>query len=267
MTPAEKVIFYMIIAIQYYSTAVRLRMDPSKNSATVERMKKSHLYYHYALSFLQYLVSNRALEDVQGLCLVLQHMRSFPKPGGAWLLARLAISIMLEIGMHRSAKKWLVEKLGNNPIKLEMRKRVFHSILCIESSLASKLGRPFSLKPSDYDIEIPLGVDDEFLTEKGILPVPPGREGCTFQVALEMFRITPVYIDVMSTLYGVHRPSPERYIKVVNSLEKKLDEWYNRLPPHLRVDNMDFDSISPNDNSRLTFQKFQACFLMTWMHE
>lgn len=147
----------MVFAIVHYQTGA---IDRMKNhgqivSTTSQLYARSRLHYHYAVSLTYHLVNSSTLEDVQAIGLILQHKRAFPKPGNSWLMARMAIAMSLDLGLHRSPNKFSAEcgLPAPNPVEAEVRKRVFWCILTLETSLASKLGRPMSLREGDFDVE------------------------------------------------------------------------------------------------------------------
>ncbi|RPA87465.1 hypothetical protein BJ508DRAFT_60417 [Ascobolus immersus RN42] len=257
---AQTVMSHMMVAIMHYQVALRSRMnDTTKKGeeASKQGIARSHLHYHYSLSFMQQLLTNRRLEDLQAIAMILQHIRGFPKPGASWLLAKLSISMAVEQGLHRSQKEWLTPDSMANPIEVEMRKRVFWCILCMEAGLAAKLGRPLALRVNDFDAEMPLCIPDECITREGILPRQPGEEGsgCGFDVAVEMFKYTVCHIEIVSTLYTVNRPSTEEYERVVVRMEKKLRDWQETIPSWLSID-------SPYPET-----KAQAAHLALFYHE
>jgi hypothetical protein len=198
-----------------------------------EVMERSRRHYHYAVSLMYELFASSSLEDLQAIGLILQHLRAFPKPGGSWLLSRLAISMCVELGLHRSAKKWIYSGAKLNYIEVEMRKRVFWCILALEASLASKLGRPMSMRVGDWDVEYPERVDDEYIVESEILKREDGVEECKFDVAIQMFKHASLTVQIHSTLYSVQRPSREQYVSLVEDIEGKLIKWRDQWPKSL----------------------------------
>lgn len=199
---------------------------------STETMQRSRMHYHYALSFFYGLLNTSGLEDLQAIGLILQHIRGFPKPGGSWLLSRIAISMCFELGLHRSPKKWAYSG-STNPIDIELRKRVFWSILTLEVSLSARLGRPMSIRETDFDVEYPERLDDEFITETGYVKREDGNEDCAFDVSIEMFKFTSLYIEMLGTLYAPARPSREKYVSLVEELEGKLIKWKEQAPKSL----------------------------------
>lgn len=235
-TAAQMVSIHMVFAIVHWQNAAsdRMKNHGQTSSAAKQLFERSRVHYHYAISLVYELLSGSSLEDLQAIGLILQHLRSFPKPGGSWLLSRVAMSMCLELGLHRSAKKWMYSG-GSTPnyIDLEMRKRVFWCILALEVSLASKLGRPMSLRDGDYDAEYPERVEDEYITAAAILKRPDNNEDCSFDVAIEMFKHSNITIQIHSILYGAARPSRDKYVSLVEDLEGKLTKWREGHPASL----------------------------------
>lgn len=156
-TPAQTVQLHMVLAIVHYQTGAidRLKNNGQIVSTTSQLYAQSRTHYHYAMTLVYHLINCAMLEDVQAIGLILQHKRAFPKPGNSWLMSRMALAMCLDLGLHRSPKKIPLDASKPQPnfIQLELRKRVFWCILTLETSLASKLGRPMSLREGDFDAE------------------------------------------------------------------------------------------------------------------
>ncbi|RPB03165.1 hypothetical protein L873DRAFT_1671301 [Choiromyces venosus 120613-1] len=256
-SPAQIAMVHMVFAIVHFQNATRDRMKNRGHTtpASIEVMQRSRNHYHYALSFFYGLLSHSALEDLQAIGLILQHLRAFPKPGGSWLLSRIAISLCFELGLHRSPKKWVYPGSTQNTIEIELRKRIFWSILTLETSLSARLGRPMSIRAVDYDVEYPERIDDEYITESGFIKRDESVDECSFDVAIEMFKFTTLYIEMLGTLYTPARPSTEKYVSLVQELEAKLDAWRTQAPKSIALD-------APKMEKR-----FQAVHLASWYHE
>ncbi|KAF8540519.1 fungal-specific transcription factor domain-containing protein [Trichophaea hybrida] len=256
-TAAQTAMLHMVFAIVHFQNAVndRMKNQGQVSQSSSEVMERSRRHYHYAISLLYNLLSGSSLEDLQAIGLILQHLRAFPKPGGSWLLSRVAVSMCLELGLHRSAKKWLYDRANPNYIEIEIRKRVFWCILTLEVSLASRLGRPMSVRDGDFDVEYPERIDDDYILENEILKREDGVEDCAFDVAIEMFKHTTFTIQIHSTLYGVSRPSRDKYVDLVEEIEGKLTKWKDNHPKSLSLD-------SPRPE-----RQFQAAHLHSWYHE
>lgn len=216
----------MVLAIVHWQTAanIRLRNGGHDNDETNDLFARSKNHYLYALSHFYELNSSCSVEDLQALGLILQHMRAFPKPGRSWLMARSAMAMCIELGLHRKSSNWRPDGPEPNCIEIEMRKRIFWCILTLEVSLAGKLGRPMSLREGDWDVDYPERVEDESITETGILNTSVPDE-CSIDVAIAMFKHTAITMKIHSTLYGAIRPSIDKYVSLVEDLERDLSTW------------------------------------------
>ncbi|KAA8911846.1 fungal-specific transcription factor domain-containing protein [Sphaerosporella brunnea] len=256
-TAAQTAMLHMVFAIVHFQNAANDRMKNrgQMSQASREVMERSRRHYHYATSLVYDLLSGSSLEDLQAIGLILQHVRAFPKPGGSWLLSRVAVSMCLELGLHRSVKKWAYDHANTNYIEIELRKRVFWCILALEVSLASRLGRPMSIRKGDFDAEYPTKIDDDYILESEILKREDGVEDCEFDIAIEMFKHTTLTIQIHSTLYGTTRPPRDKYVSLVEDIEAKLNKWRDEHPKSISL-----DSAHPA-------RRFQAAHLHSWYHE
>lgn len=190
---------------------------------------QSNLHYHYSLSHFYQLACSHTYQDVQALTLICIHLRNFPKPGASWILTSITMSLAIELGMHRSVKRWAPEHTPN-ALDIEMRKRAFWSIYIIHVTLSGKLGRPTPLRMEDWDVEYPDPIDDDLLTEAGLDTSRPGK--CIHTIGITAWRIGPLFADLYNTIYAVRR-TPETYIQTVNSLEARLRVWQENHPPEI----------------------------------
>lgn len=226
---AETVMVHMMFAIMYFQYASRNGENASHSSGLNDL---SNRHYHYALSFFPRLMASHTLQDVQALTMISLHLRSFPKPGACWMLSATTLNLAIELGLHRSAKRWAPMLPKRSFLEIEMRKRIFWSIYTIHTIVGGKLGRPMALRHEDFDVEIPQAVDDELLTAEGIENPTEGK--CGFLVGIESFKVTTLFTDLYSNIYTVRR-SPSTYIDTVRRLEKRIEEWCEQWPHELKI--------------------------------
>lgn len=81
--------------------------------------------------------------------------------------------------------------------------------------------------------EYPSDTDDEYVTEKGFQPTLPG-ESTRLSNALALFRATRILSRVLEKNYPA-ATTHELSLQQMMPLEAELDEWYNGLPSHLRL--------------------------------
>jgi hypothetical protein len=218
---------HCVFAIIFFQYAVR-NFEDANNQVYLNA--QSNLHYHYSLGMFYELSCSHTMEDAQAMTLICAHLRNFPKPGASWMLSMTTLALCIELGLHRSAKRWTPEH-NHSTYDIEIRKRVFWSILTIHMTLSGKLGRPMSLRLDDIDVEIPDPMDDELMAEIDLEPA--SRSGkCVHRIGIEHFKINALFIEMYSTIYAVRR-NPETYIETVNRLEAKVNTWRSELPSEL----------------------------------
>ena len=247
-TVGEEVCIHMSFAIAYYQTAARNFQD--KDLAGFHKLSDQH--YHYCLGFWPQLMIGNALEDMQALTMIAGHTRTFPKPEVGWIIMTITFNRLIQLDYHRSANSeqpWVADK---SFLELEMRKRVFWSVLVLCATANGKLGRPMPLRWEDFDVEFPLAINDEQITVMGRDESKTGQ--CHFLPAIESFRIEPIFSELYSTLYALRR-LPRDPMKFVEQAERRLQEWYDTRHSDLQED-------SPNP-----LMQVNAQYLRSWVME
>lgn len=218
---------HMMFAIMFFQYAARNWENTSQQS---ELNELSNRHYHYALGLFPHLVASHTLQDVQALTLICLHLRSFPKPGACWMITTMTVNIAIDLGLHRSARQWQPTNPKRSALEVEMRKRIFWSILVIHILLSGKLGRPMALRPDDFDVEIPEALDDDLLSENGLDTSRQGK--CGFLVGIEAYKVELIFMDLYSNIYAVKR-SPKSYIESVRRLDTRIRQWSEQWPTEL----------------------------------
>lgn len=249
-TAAEMVMVHMVFAVMFFQYAARNWENADQRT---EFNNSSNLHYHYALGFFAQLVANLNLQKVQALAIICLHLRSFPKPGACWKMTAITLNMAIDLGLHRSAKEWVSPSPVPNLLEVEMRKRVFWSILTVHIAVSGKLGRPIALRPDDFDVEIPEPLDDELLDENGLDTSRPGK--CAFLVSIEEFKEMPILMDLYNIIYAVRRTTPEVYFSTVRQLDHRIQQWYDQSPPQLRPESADEEN------------RVHAQYMITWLLE
>ena len=226
----------MLFAIMYYQYASRNWQNIGQQSGLND---VSNRHYHYALSFFPKLMTSHTIHDVQALAMIAFHMRSFPKPGPCWMLSTTLLNLAIELGLHRSAKQWAVSTPEKSTFEIEMRKRIFWSILNMHVSICGKLGRPMALHENDFDVELPEAVDDDLLAEHGLESSKNGK--CDFLVAIESYKILPAVIDLYRNIFGIKRSS-QQYIRNIQRFEEKFRDWRGQWPYEMKIGGISSDT-------------------------
>ena len=216
-----------MFAIMFYQFAARNWENADQQTRLNDL---SNLHYHYALGLFPQLMASHTMHDVQALTMISLHLRSFPKPGAVWMMTTTTFNLAIELGLHRSARRWAPTTPKRSALEIEMRKRIFWSILVIHIIISGKLGRPMAIGVDDYDVELPEAIDDELLSENGIDTSRPGK--CSFLVGIEVFKVEPIFMDLYNNIYAVKR-SPKSYRETVLRLETRLRQCCDQCPREL----------------------------------
>lgn len=240
--PAETVMLHMVVAILRFQLSLRNGADPSND----DYMQ----HYHYSLSLIPDLITGHTLQDIQALVLICAQLRAQPRPGAAWMFINAVFGICVEIGLHRSADNWQDSASGQDPHTVEMRKRIFWTILVLHVGIGGKLGRPMPIRLEDIDIEIPEPQPDNMPYDSHL----SAWQKCSFRAAIQGFKLLQILMQVYATIYAI-RSSPEPYDATVASIEKQLKRWKDDLPAELSCgpDTVDED-ITPALYLELTVQ-------------
>ena len=189
------------------------------------------LHYKYALSFLHDLIESHKIADIQALGLICVHLRSFQKPGAAWVVTSTALNLSIELGLHRSVRARESEAIKGTSHELEMRKRIFWTILSIHVGLCGKLGRPVPIRMEDIDVELPKPYYDNLACESTVLSE---YRKCSFRVGILVQKLSAVFLQLYSTIYSVRGLGSIAYERKVQELEKEIALWRTSIPNELR---------------------------------
>jgi len=217
---AETVMLHMVIMIMQFQFYCRMGGDEYRNKAMA--------HYHYSISMISDLIRGHTLQDLQALVLICSQLRNQPRPGAAWSFLNFVFGLVIESGLHRSAGNWQGEAAEKDPHKIELRKRIFWSLLLLHVCVSGPLGRPMPIRLEDFDIEMP-EIRPDSLPEDEI--TSPWRQ-CSFRTAPYGFRLVKILMRVYSTLYAI-RPSSARQDMTVQSILQELDDVRRDLPAEL----------------------------------
>ncbi|KAI9728314.1 MAG: hypothetical protein M1834_007718 [Cirrosporium novae-zelandiae] len=224
LSAAEDIMIHMVFAVMFYQSAARNR-DKQPQIGDVNQQSNDH--YHYCLSRIPELIAKPTWQDIQALAMICLHLRSFPKPGCFSILSSVTLTLAIDLGMHRSFER-TGQAAHSNPLEMEMRKRIFWSILSMLVMVSGKLGRPMPVSFRDFDIEIPQPIPDQQLSATGIDPSKPGK--CSYLMGIELFKSIPVMAEIYRQIHRSHDTPVEQ----VRILDQKIDNWVNHWPDSLK---------------------------------
>lgn len=105
--------------------------------------------------------------------------------------------------------------------------------------VATLLGLPMYLNDDDCDQEMPIEIDDKFITSDKILPMPPGQLSvmAAFNAHTRLVEILAKTTRYIYPVKGVTHVNNQSYAvshAKVREIEQDLQAWMEQLPMALR---------------------------------
>ncbi|KIY00194.1 uncharacterized protein Z520_03879 [Fonsecaea multimorphosa CBS 102226] len=220
-----------------------------------EAIEQGYQYFSTAKQLLD-ITDCRDLVTIQAIVFMILFLQSSAKLPTCYAYIGIALRACCRLGLHRNLP------INFNPIELEERKRIFWLVRKLDCYVGAVLGLPQMLSDDDIDQEFPAEVDDEYITEQGILPMPAG----TFPLLRATnahTRLTMLLRKVVRYIYPLKTPGnstaePVYSIshKKIRELERDLQNWMDQLPSELR----------PSDNAGRELSRVQQHLRMGYAH-
>ncbi|KAJ7287463.1 fungal-specific transcription factor domain-containing protein [Mycena rebaudengoi] len=216
----------------------------------IHRLRKSLLY-------------PASLEEIQTFTLLAMFIRGTANHPAAWLFTSIGIRKAQDIGAHRK------KVYGKKPtVEEELWKRAFWSLVAYDRFSSAILGRPCAGGEDDFDLDLPLEVDDEFWESETPFYQPPGTP-CRITFFNLWLKISQIITYTVQTIYAVHNPrallgriAKVRTEEVVAQLTAALRDWKNSLPDYLRWPNDIQDEQLSNQSATLNTTYYLAEMLV-----
>ncbi|KZV61667.1 hypothetical protein PENSPDRAFT_618889 [Peniophora sp. CONT] len=158
----------------------------------------------------------------------------------AWIHAGWGIRLALDIGAHKR------RAYGATPtVEDELYKRTFWMLVYIDRTLSGMTGRPCSIQEEDFDLELPLCCDDEYLTPGNPVQVAkqPDDKPSYVIFFVWMIKLSQIHGLALRTLYASAKArthynfqGQDWNTRTTAHLDSLLNNWENSVPDHLRWD-------------------------------
>ncbi|EXJ81245.1 hypothetical protein A1O3_07535 [Capronia epimyces CBS 606.96] len=220
-----------------------------------EAIEQGYQYFHTAKQMLD-ITDCRDLVTIQIVVFMIMFLQSTAKLPICYAYLGIALRACCRLGLHRNVPNKF------SPIEREERKRIFWVVRKMDSYVGAVLGLPQMLSDDDIDQEFPSEVDDQYITEDGIQPMPAG----TFPLLKATnahTRLTNILRKVVRYIYPIKgsdgsQLDPRYSIshKQIRELERDLQNWMDQLPPELR----------PSENAGRELARVQQLLRMSYAH-
>lgn len=181
------------------------------------------------------LADCRDLTSLQTIVFMIQFLQSSAKLSTCYSYIGVAMRSALRMGMHRSFNA------NFTPIEAEIRKRLFWTIRRMDIYVGAMLGLPIFLRDEDVDQEFPAEVDDEYITETEIRPMPEGSIS-VFAAFNAHTKLTLILEKICKYVYpikgtqsgGKNSVTYSVSYSKIREVEQNMQQWLDQLPCALK---------------------------------
>ncbi|KAF8640070.1 hypothetical protein AX17_001311 [Amanita inopinata Kibby_2008] len=224
---------FLSLLFAVFACAAHLVSDPRlTTNGWTDDGGSGMVYYERAL-ILQY-ISHASIQVAHVQCFIL--MSSFlcsinclPQ---AWLLVGQALRTGQDLGLHRSPRRLLV-----SPIEKETRRKIWWGVYTLDRMLALALGRPLGINDADCDVEMPIDVDDEHLSQYFMGATMNQRRPPLMAGSIALIKLYEIAGRVLRQVYALDNYKDNLEIekkaelqRVVEALDTELTKWCDELP-------------------------------------
>ncbi|KAJ4361970.1 Gypsy retrotransposon integrase-like protein 1 [Neocucurbitaria cava] len=209
--------------------------EHEQDTAIFDTLTDEGFKYFKASRQLLDITDCRDLTSLQAIIFMIQFLQSSAKLSTCYAYIGVALRSALRMGLHRSFNA------NFTPIEAETRKRVFWVIRRMDTYVGAMLGLPRFLEDEDIDQEHPMEVDDEYITERGILPMPEGSISvmAAFNAHTRIVQVLSKICKYVYPIKGTQSGGKNSVAYTVSyskirELEQDLAHWLEELPMALK---------------------------------
>ncbi|KAK7013955.1 Zn(2)-C6 fungal-type domain-containing protein [Favolaschia claudopus] len=183
------------------------------------------------------LLGQANLYDLQTYVLATEFLKGSAPPQTWWTLVGVGLRVAQDLGVHR--RKAAVETPS---AERELQKRALWILVYLDRMASCVLGRTSSVHLSDFDVELPLAVDDEYWED----PTHPFQQPADKPSQLTFFNTLMTLnhrlgfslgiLYSLKTTRAAMAITDEWEAQIIAELDSSLNDWRDQIPEHLRWD-------------------------------
>ncbi|KAH6666417.1 fungal-specific transcription factor domain-containing protein, partial [Halenospora varia] len=222
-------LLYAALAVGYlFSSSERVHFG---NAHAISQGEK----YFIASRQMIPLTECRDIWSLQAVLFLIIFLQSSAKMATCHSYISAAMASSLQMGLHRCETETF------DPIERETRKRIFWTIRTMETYVIAILGLPRTVSDDDIDQEMPLEIDDQYITKEGVLSMPDGQISTMASLNAHT-KLGQILGKIVTNVYPtkrMHRDATEKprayEVKdgTVREVERELQQWARNLPMQL----------------------------------
>ncbi|KAF2015768.1 hypothetical protein BU24DRAFT_461999 [Aaosphaeria arxii CBS 175.79] len=188
----------------------------------------------YCLSALQYFDELSIENSLSGLqCLLLLLIFTLHSPFmrvNVWYVNYQCIACLLDLGLQRD----ITTSSGISLLTQEMRTRVFWTVLALDRTIATMMGRPIGLRDEACELRFPQNIDDHDLVG---VSAPNEEATGAISFSIHLFKLTKLNSEIKYVANSIVRQAPPyAYLPITDihawnqDMLRQLDEWVAEIP-------------------------------------
>ncbi|RMZ88666.1 hypothetical protein DV736_g4116, partial [Chaetothyriales sp. CBS 134916] len=248
-------VLYVVMGLGCLFSRPNSKASLLDHSGYREAMEQGYQYFNAGKQMLN-ITECRDLLTIQCVFFMIIFLQSSARLQTCYSYIGVGLRACCRLGLHRD----LPNKF--NAVETEERKRIFWLIRKIDTYVGAILGLPRMLSDDDIDQKLPEEVDDNYITEDGISPMPDGLFPL-IKATNAHTKLTFILRKVVRYVYPV-KGSPSLvsgdYYTVSHShireLEQDLQAWMHELPMQLR----------PSDDVGMEQSRVQQLLRISYAH-
>lgn len=189
-------------------------------------------YYLAALKFFESAIKPMNLRTLQCFALIAGYSLLTPTRTAVYYIVGLGVRLCQALGLHE--EKTIALGPGGrpaDPLEVDMRRRLFWSILSMEYGLSHSLGRPshFAARCEHIDVKFGELVDDVSISKNGILP--DAQPSLKKWIGIHFFKLRILQLEIRRKLYQSKRPEPKNdQDPWFADIQARIERWRDTSP-------------------------------------
>ncbi|CAG8946185.1 unnamed protein product [Penicillium salamii] len=174
-----------------------------------------------ALTYAEEVLRPGSISGIQAILLLAEYSLIDPAQFRSWYLVGMAVKVAVDLGLHQDPPT----EVPTDADRLDIRRRVFHCLYCLDRGLSSTMQRTFSFSDASVNVALPFTpASSGAPTEQSHIflrsPVP----------ALHIVKIRQILsVGYQEMHYSGREPSPEPLV-LTWTLCWRAREWYHQRP-------------------------------------
>jgi Fungal specific transcription factor domain len=216
----------------FQNFAVRMVIAISLQRYDAQYAGLADSFYLAALAYLEDAIKPMNVRTIQCFCLIGSYSLLTPTRTAVYYVIGLATRLCQALGLSEEKTVQLgANGQRANFLEVDMRRRLFWSVVTMEYGLAHSMGRPSSFATSldHIDVQWFQLVDDEYLTRDGVVQNAP--RSYRKWICIHFMKMRLLQLEIRRTLYQRKRPEPLTDSHPwFATMEKKLVDWRDATP-------------------------------------